>query len=81
MKKLNSKPEYDFRKGVRGKYYERAMAGTNLILIDPDLMEVFPDAKAVNSALRGLVDVAKRSVKRPVARVAASSAKVARASR
>jgi hypothetical protein len=38
--------------GVRGKYYKRAMAGTNLVLLDPDVARVFPDAKSVNQALR-----------------------------
>jgi hypothetical protein len=50
--------EYDLtalKSGVRGKYYERAMAGTNLVLIEPDIAEVFPDSEAVNEALRGLM--------------------------
>lgn len=48
------RPEYDFSqmKGVRGKYYERYMAGTNLVLIEPDLYEVFRTGEAVNKALR-----------------------------
>jgi hypothetical protein len=51
--------EYDLaalKGGVRGKYYERAMAGTNLVLIEPDIAEVFPDSEAVNEALRGLIN-------------------------
>ena len=54
--------EYDLSKltgGVRGKYHQRAMAGTNLVLIEPDLAEVFPDAQSVNRALRLLVDTAE----------------------
>lgn len=50
--------EYDLtalKGGVRGKYYERAMAGTNLMLIEPEIAEVFPDSGAVNKALRGLI--------------------------
>ncbi len=53
--------EYDLAAlgpGVRGKYFRRASAGTNLVLIDPDLARVFPTGKAVNNALRMLVDVA-----------------------
>jgi hypothetical protein len=53
--------EYDFSalgRGVRGKHYRRATAGTNLVLIDPDLAKTFPTGKAVNDALRLLVDVA-----------------------
>jgi hypothetical protein len=53
--------EYDLTQlkgGVRGKYYERATAGTNLVLIEPDLHEAFPDAASVNRALRVLVEAA-----------------------
>ena len=55
------RPEYDLSKlkgGVRGKYYRRATAGTNLVLIDPDLAEVFPDTESVNRALHLLADTA-----------------------
>ena len=55
------RPEYDLSRlkgGVRGKYYERARAGTNLVLIEPDLASVFPDTDAVNRALRLLADTA-----------------------
>jgi hypothetical protein len=48
-------PEYDFSQmegGVRGKYVERYREGTNLVLLDADVAETFPDAKAVNDALR-----------------------------
>ena len=46
--------EYDFSEGVRGKYAERYRAGTNLIRLDDDVAEMFPDAKSVNDALRAL---------------------------
>lgn len=51
-------PEYDFSQmkgGVRGKYVERYREGTNLVLLDPDVAAAFPDAKAVNDALRQLM--------------------------
>ena len=54
--------EYDMSQlkgGVRGKYYRQAIAGTNLVLIEPDLMDVFPDGEAVNRALRILADAAR----------------------
>jgi hypothetical protein len=54
--------EYDLSQlkgGVRGKYYGQAAAGTNLVLIDPDLMDVFPDGQAVNRALRVLAEAAR----------------------
>lgn len=62
MKKIDEDddllPEYDFSQmkgGVRGKYAERYRQGTNLVLLDPDVAAVFPDAKAVNDALRQLM--------------------------
>ena len=50
----NMLDEYDFSDGVRGKYAARYQAGTNLIRLDPDVAEMFPDAKSVNEALRAL---------------------------
>ena len=41
--------------GVRGKYVERYREGTNVVLLDPDVAAAFPDAKAVNDALRLLL--------------------------
>jgi hypothetical protein len=58
--------EYDLSKlkgGVRGKYYRRYTEGTNLVLLDPDIADAFPDAKAVNEALRVLVNVASTRVR------------------
>jgi hypothetical protein len=55
------RPEYDFSQlkgGVRGKYYCQAVAGTNLMLIEPELANVFRDSESVNRALRLLVDTA-----------------------
>ena len=45
--------EYDFRKGVRGKYAQRYREGTNIIKLD-DVAKIFPNAKSVNEALRTL---------------------------
>jgi hypothetical protein len=56
--------EYDLaslKGGVRGKYYKRAMAGTSLVLLEPDIARVFPDSDSVNRALRLLCDVAAKS--------------------
>jgi hypothetical protein len=56
------RPEYDLSelKGrTRGKYVERYKAGTNLILLEPDVAAAFPNAKAVNEALRLLMKVAR----------------------
>ena len=57
------RPEYDFSGGVRGKFYKEYMKGTNVVLLDPDVAEVFPDSRAVNEALRVLAQVAKRQVR------------------
>ena len=57
------RPEYDLSqlKGrVRGKYVERYRAGTNLVLLESDVQTAFPDAEAVNEALRMLMKVARR---------------------
>ena len=63
--------EYDFtaddlRAGVRGKYAARYAEGTNLVPLDPDVAEVFPDAASVNRALRALAEIIKES-SRPAA--------------
>lgn len=47
-------PEYDLAGGVRGKYVDRYRQGTNVVLLDPDVAEKFPNSKAVNEALRRL---------------------------
>ncbi|MBI5316078.1 MAG: hypothetical protein HZB34_08915 [Nitrospirae bacterium] len=48
----------DFGKLVRGKYAARVAAETNVVVLEPEIAEAFPNAKAVNEALRGLLDVA-----------------------
>jgi hypothetical protein len=56
------RPEYtrvDLGQGVRGKYLERYRAGTNLVLLEPDVAAAFPTDGAVNDALRTLLQVAK----------------------
>lgn len=57
------RPEYDFSQltgGVRGKYVERYRAGTNLVLLDLDVAQAFPNEDAVNEALRLLMQIAQR---------------------
>jgi len=56
-------PEYDFSGAVRGKYYERYMQGSNVVLLDPDVSDAFPNAAAVNEALRLLVSLARKKVR------------------
>ena len=60
------RPEYDLtklKKGVRGKYVKQALAGTNLVLVDPELLRLFPDSESVNRALRVLCEAASKMAK------------------
>lgn len=45
-------PEMALTGGVRGKYYERYMQGTNVVVLEPDIARVFRDSAVVNQALR-----------------------------
>ena len=51
------RPEYDFSKGVRNKYAARLKPGSHSVVLDPDVAAVFGNAKAVNKALRTLLEV------------------------
>jgi hypothetical protein len=68
MKKISTKrrdapmrAEYDFSKGVRGKYAQGIREGTNIVVLAPEVAEMFPDSAAVNDALKALVEIAKRT--------------------
>lgn len=67
MKKMKNDPdmseEYDFSGGIRGKYARRYAEGTNVVVIDPDIIKYFPDNESVNNALRSLAEIIKRRVK------------------
>ena len=67
MKKMRNDPallqEYDFSKGVRGKYAKRYAEGTNVVVIDPDVAKYFPDHQAVNDSLRSLIAIIRRQPK------------------
>lgn len=56
-------PEYDLgsllKNSVRGKYAERFQQGTNLVLLDPEVAKAFPDAQAVNDALRLVIQLSQ----------------------
>jgi hypothetical protein len=68
MKKVKStsdelRAEYkrsDFKKLERGKYYERIKASSNVVVIDPEVLDVFPDSATVNRTLRALAPVLRR---------------------
>jgi hypothetical protein len=62
------RPEYDLREllkeGVRGKYFRSFEAGTNVVLLDPDVATAFPDSEAVNEALRLVLKIRKISIRK-----------------
>ena len=88
MKKASAKknkddlrPEYDLSQlkgGVRGKYYREATAGTNLVLIEPELASVFPDTESVNRALRLLADTAQSATAKKAVRRKSSNGRMKR---
>jgi hypothetical protein len=49
--------EYDFSRGVVGKYARQYAEGTNIVLLDPDVAKVFPNSEAVNQALRAIAQI------------------------
>lgn len=61
VREPDMRKEYDFSSGVRGKYAGRLAEGSNVIVLDPDVAEVFSDSKAVNEALRLLARSARES--------------------
>ena len=59
--KMRAEYNFDYTKGVRGKYYKRIQEeGTNVVLLDRDVQKAFPDSIAVNEALRSILKT-KRS--------------------
>jgi hypothetical protein len=56
-------PDYDFSHGIRGKYAARYAEGTNVVVLSPDVAEIFPNAQAVNEALRTLVRISGKTVR------------------
>ena len=68
MKKTNRvpindmRPEYDFasmKGGVRGKYAGRTRQSTNIVLIEPEMVDAFPTERAVNEALKGVLNTTR----------------------
>jgi PII-like signaling protein len=56
--------QYDFSKGVRGKYAKRYATGTNIVVLSPDVVEIFPDSESVNEALRTLAKIIRQQARR-----------------
>lgn len=67
MKRAQKDPdmleEYNFSKGIRGKYAKRYAEGTNVVVIEPDIAKIFPDHNSVNQALRSLAEIVKKQRK------------------
>lgn len=57
QKKVEMLDEYDFSRGVRGKYAARYAEGSNVVVLEPDVIQFFQNAKAVNQALRALAKI------------------------
>jgi hypothetical protein len=55
----------DFGALVRGKYAKRLQESSNVVVVDPGVADLFPNAAAVNAALRSLADIARRTGSRP----------------
>ena len=56
----NMLEEYDFSNGIRGKYAAKFEQGTNIIMLEPELMEYFSDSASVNEALKSLANLMKK---------------------
>ncbi len=56
-RKVEMLPEYDFSKGVRGKYAKQYKQGTNIVVLEKDVAAMFPTSQDVNKALRALVPI------------------------
>jgi hypothetical protein len=52
--------EYDFSRGVRGRYFRRYHRGANVVVLEPDVAKAFPNAGAVNDSLRALANIIHR---------------------
>jgi hypothetical protein len=55
--------EYNFSRGVRGTHDRAYRAGTNVVVLEPDVAQAFPNASSVNRALRALLAIAKRQAR------------------
>lgn len=55
----------DFGVLVRGKYAERLQESSNVVVLDPEIADLFPNAASVNTALRALAEIARRSGSTP----------------
>jgi len=61
--KNTMRAEYDFSKGVRGKHAAKYANGTNVVVLEPDVAAVFPNAEEVNETLRAVAKLIRRRKK------------------
>ena len=64
VKRIELRSEYrrqDLGKGIRGKHLKAYRAGTNLVLLQPEVAAAFPTERAVNEALSSLIEVAEHA--------------------
>ncbi len=54
--------EYDFSRGIRGKYSRKYHEGSNVVVLEPDVAKQFPNSEAVNQALRSLSALKSRPI-------------------
>jgi len=59
----DTRAEYDFSRGVRGKYFRRYQRGANVVVLEPDVAKAFPNADSVNDSLRALANIIHRQEK------------------
>ncbi|VFN06582.1 MAG: hypothetical protein BECKG1743D_GA0114223_112381 [Candidatus Kentron sp. G] len=62
------RPEYDFSSGARGKHFQAYRQGSNVVFLEPDIAEVFKDSESVNHALRLLLELAGKEIRRNATR-------------
>ncbi len=60
-------PEYDFSGATRGKYAERFASGSNVVVLAPDVLAMFPDSDSVNETLRAVAKIAARTGRKAAA--------------
>lgn len=56
--------EYDFSRGVRGKHAEQYKAGSNVVMLAPEVAKAFPTSESVNDALRALAKIVRKRAKK-----------------
>lgn len=66
--------EYDLSNGIRGKYASKYKKGTNVVILDPELLEYFPDSASANEALRSLAGLMKKYRNKKAKQVGAGNA-------